>query len=148
MESLVNAGIPPTITLVFPFSQVPAITGVQGTGGAILAQVPKGLIFTIGLQSPIFAFALPPTSTRFIGNTVRVDGAAPRTHFKVAPFTTYDFPIFKTSCSSSASALTATAQTIDCRLRQQTYCHEQKIAGFASKPIVMNTLEDAYTSGN
>jgi hypothetical protein len=29
-------------------------------------------------------------------------------------------------------------QTIDCRLRQQTYCHEQWIAGFASKPIVMN----------
>ena len=87
MESLISAGIPPTSTLVFPFSQV-VTTGVQGTGGAILAHVPKGLIFTIGLQSMIFAFAFPLISTLFIGSTVKVEGVAPRTHFNVAQFTT------------------------------------------------------------
>src|ERR671919_778450 len=78
------------------------ITGTQGIGvntpsaaavAAITAgfdgdeHMPKGMMFTSGLLSMMFASGVC-VSTRFAGNTTSVLGAAPKLHCNVAPMHT------------------------------------------------------------
>jgi hypothetical protein len=75
------------------------ITGIQGIGvntpeAAAVADatvglakdehIPKGMIFTIGLLSIMFASGVP-VNTRLMGRTTKELGARPKLHLSVAP---------------------------------------------------------------
>jgi hypothetical protein len=50
--------------------------------------IPKGGIFIIGLLSIIFAAGLLPTSSLFLGSTIKLLGATPKLHIIEAPIVT------------------------------------------------------------
>lgn len=63
-----------------------AATVAAATEGLVeLIHIPKGIMFTIGLLSIMFAAGILPASARLIGNTTNVDGATPKLHCNIAP---------------------------------------------------------------
>jgi len=46
---------------------------------------PKGLMFTIGLLSMMFAAGIFDALTIFAGKTDKAEGAAPKEHISIAP---------------------------------------------------------------
>ena len=102
LELLLRAGILAINTVGAPGAQGATVTGVQGMGvktprAAAVADatagldmevhMPKGRIFTKGLLSMILAAGMVAI-TRFIGRTIRVLGAAPKLHCRLAPLHT------------------------------------------------------------
>jgi hypothetical protein len=91
MLSLWMAGMPRIVTLVEPIVQG-AVAGTQGVGTPDAAAVrtlqsPKGLMFTSGTQSMMFAAGFISAVTSG-GATVSGDGAAPEVHWSKAPLVT------------------------------------------------------------
>ena len=100
---LFSAGMLAMSTVGEPGAHGAAVTGTHGTGvgtpraadvAAIKAgfvgalHIPKGGIFTTGLESMMFAAGLFSTITRLTGRTIRDDGATPKLHCIIAPITT------------------------------------------------------------
>jgi hypothetical protein len=86
-----------------PGVQGPGVAGTQGAGvstpmaadvAAITAglegeeHMPKGKMFTMGWWSRMVAAGMYSTITCLPGNTISVDGTAPKEHCRVAPITT------------------------------------------------------------
>lgn len=99
---LLSAGIPAINTVGAPTFQG-VVTGIHGCGvntpdAADVAaatvgfandkHIPNGMIFFIGTKSMILAAGCEPDNTRFSGVTIKVEGATPNVHIKVAPLTT------------------------------------------------------------
>jgi hypothetical protein len=63
-----------------------------GRGGYLrivgLMHTPNGLMFVMGFESVIVAAGCDDAITLATGNTVSEDGAAPKVHWNIAPFTT------------------------------------------------------------
>jgi hypothetical protein len=98
-ELLFSAGIPPTRTVGEPGIHGAVVTGIHGIGvntpnaAAVAAatvgfagevHMPKGMIFTNGLLSMIFAIGIA-VLTLLIGRTFKEPGANPKLHFSIAP---------------------------------------------------------------
>lgn len=103
LEMLSSAGMFAISTLDAPGTHGEEVAGTQGMGvstpcaAAVAAatvgfdgelQVPKGMMFTIGTWSMIFAAGGPSAITLFFGSTTSVDGAAPKVHCSMAPMET------------------------------------------------------------
>lgn len=103
LEELLRAGMFPIITVAEPGAHGAGITGTHGMGVstpkaaavaeatvglAMLWHMPKGMIFTMGILSMIFAAGMLEHMVLFVGKTVRVPGAAPKLHVRLAPVTT------------------------------------------------------------
>ena len=99
MELLFSVGMFASSTVGAPGSQGAVVAGMHGIGVstpsaaavaaatiglAIDMQVPKGRMFTSGLLSMMLASGTP-VITRFCGSTARLDGAAPKVHWHIAP---------------------------------------------------------------
>lgn len=99
-EVALSAGNLPIMTVADPGAHGAAITGIQGCGvntpraAAVAAatwgfdglmHIPKGMIFTIGLLSMMFAAGMFDALTMLAGRTVRLEGAAPKVHISIAP---------------------------------------------------------------
>ena len=99
LQLLSTAGMLPTITVGTPGTHGPAGTGVHGIGVstpsaaavaaataglAMLEHIPKGITFTNGIVSMMFAIGVEP-STRLVGSTISDDGATPKEHWSIAP---------------------------------------------------------------
>ena len=102
-ETLSSAGILAISTVGAPGTQGELVTGMQGMGvstpsAAAVAvatvglegelHMPKGRMFTIGTWSMILAAGGPSHRTLFFGKTIRVEGAAPKVQFIIAPIET------------------------------------------------------------
>jgi len=102
-EVLLSAGMVATITVVDPGAQGAVVTGTQGMGvstpsaadvaeateGLVMdMHMPKGMMFTMGMLSMMFAAGMLEHMVLLVGMTVRVPGAAPKEHISVAPETT------------------------------------------------------------
>lgn len=98
-----NAGLLPINTVGEPGAHGAGITGTHGTGvstpkAAVVAaatagfvgllHIPKEGMFTTGTWSMMFAEGWFSTRSRLVGNTTKVDGAAPKLHCITAPMTT------------------------------------------------------------
>src|SRR5262249_62256097 len=57
-------------------------------GFASEVHMPKGMMFTMGLLSMMFASGWFPVFTRFTGKTTKLLGAMPMLHWRVAPLQT------------------------------------------------------------
>jgi hypothetical protein len=104
--SEVNAGMLPISTVGAPTTQGAVVIGMQGMGVsapnaaavaaatigfAILVHIPKGMTFNNGLLSMMLAAGIS-TNTLLAGNTINVEGAAPKVQLITAPAVT-KFPI-------------------------------------------------------
>lgn len=95
-EELLSAGSPPISTVGEPGDHGASVAGMQGIGvstpiaAAVAAatvglarelHMPKGSMFAIGLLFMIFAIGMEAeVITALDGNTINVDGAAPKVH--------------------------------------------------------------------
>ena len=101
-DELFKVGILPNSTFGLPGIQGAMVIGIQGIGVktpsaaavaaatiglAGLIHIPKGKIFINGLLSIILAAGMVAI-TRFTGKTTRLEGAAPKEHFRLAPIQT------------------------------------------------------------
>ena len=104
MEFFVSAGRLPIRVRGAPGSQGEKVMGMQGIGvntpnAEAVAEstvglrseehMPNGRIFSKGLWSMIFAAGNTPQRTRLLGNTLKIDGAQPKEHFKTAVAQTF-----------------------------------------------------------
>ncbi|MDD1669388.1 MAG: hypothetical protein LUO97_06260 [Methanomicrobiales archaeon] len=102
VEAELRAGTLPTITVGDPGVQG-VVTGMQGMGvrtpnAAAVAEatvgfervvhMPKGKMFTIGAKSMMVATGFFSALTMLNGRMVRLDGATPKGHFRIAPMVT------------------------------------------------------------
>jgi hypothetical protein len=102
VETLSNAGMPPSITVAAPGAQGATVFGIQGIGvntpnAAAVADATVGLasdmhtpnvgMFTIGLLSMMLA-AGAPQLTLLAGSTLSALGAAPNVHIIIEPAVT------------------------------------------------------------
>jgi hypothetical protein len=94
---LFRDGMPPIVTVGEPGVHGAVVTGTHGTGlpkaamtagfvGAV--HIPNGGILTIGLKSMMFAAGVPSAVVRFTGSTIKLDGAIPKLHARIAPIFT------------------------------------------------------------
>ena len=103
VETLSKAGIYPIRTVVAPGAHVAGVTGMHGIGvstpkAAEVAEatvglardvhMPNGRMLIMGILSMMFAAGWLPHRVRFFGRTTRDDGARPKGHMVIAPFTT------------------------------------------------------------
>ena len=103
VEVLLSAGLLAMRTVGEPGAQGAVVTGMQGMGvstpsAAAVAEatagldgvmhMPKGMMFTMGTKSMMFAAGMLEHMVLFTGRTVKVPGAAPKLHISVAPLTT------------------------------------------------------------
>lgn len=103
LEILSSAGIFAISTVGAPGTHGAAVAGMHGMGvntpraAAVAAattglagelQTPKGMMFTIGMWSMMFAAGGPSHRTLFFGRTVNEDGATPKVQFISAPIET------------------------------------------------------------
>lgn len=70
-----------------------AAVAAMTCGLAGQAHMAKGWMLTIGRWSMMVAAGWLLDSMRFIGKTVKVEGAAPKLHCKTAPLTTCGVPM-------------------------------------------------------
>src|SRR5579884_2507281 len=102
IETLSSAGRLAIMTVGEPGVQGEAVAGMQGCGVstpaaaavaaatcglARLEHMPNGIMLTIGMWSSILAGGWFSTKVRLVGNTTRIDGAAPKLHTSCAPLT-------------------------------------------------------------
>jgi hypothetical protein len=112
LELLLRAGLFATNTVGHPGAQGAEVIGVQGIGvstpsAAAVAEatagfamelhIPKGIIFINGILSIIVAAGIV-AFTMLVGRTIRVLGATPKLHCKLAPLHTinpivYNLPL-------------------------------------------------------
>ncbi len=107
-DELLRAGMLPIKTVGDPGTHGATVAGTQGIGvktpkAAAVAEatvglagqlhIPKVGILTIGLLSIILAAGTLLHIVQFVGNTIRLVGAAPKEHCNIAPITT-SCPIF------------------------------------------------------
>ena len=105
---LVRAGMLSTSIIGLPGCQGAVRAGMQGMGvstpmAALVAEatvgllsvlhMPKGMTFTMGLKSMMFAAVISPSCTMRPGSTTNAEGARPKVHVIIAPLHTYDSPI-------------------------------------------------------
>ena len=103
LQVLFNEGWLLSMTVGEPTIHGAGVTGMQGIGVstpiaadvaeataglARLVHIPKGMMFTIGLWSIIFAAGWLPDITRFSGKTTNELGATPNEHMRLAPLHT------------------------------------------------------------
>lgn len=103
LHVLLRAGMPPAITVDDPGAHGAAVTGMHGmgvstpmaadvadatVGFARLLHIPKGMMFTMGMLSMMFAAGMFEHMILLFGRTVSVLGATPKLHIRVAPETT------------------------------------------------------------
>ncbi len=103
LEELFSAGMPPTIMVGEPGAHGAGITGMHGMGvntpsfAAVAAatvgldmlwHMPKGMMFTMGILSMMFAAGMFEHMVLFFGRTASVPGATPKLHVMLAPVTT------------------------------------------------------------
>jgi hypothetical protein len=96
---LFSAGCPPIRTVGLPGTHGAVVTGIHGigvstpsaaavadatVGFARLEHIPKGMTFTKGLLSIIFAIGIVVT-TLFCGSTLNIAGAIPNEQASIAP---------------------------------------------------------------
>ncbi len=101
---LSRAGMLPISVLAAPALHGPVVIGMQGWGVStpIAADVaaatcglasdmhmPNGMMFVIGTKSMIVAAGTTLAFVRLMGSTTKVDGAAPKGHCSMAPWTTW-----------------------------------------------------------
>ena len=101
LESVVAIGMLASRTREAEIHGVP-VTGMHGigvstpsaaavaaatVGFAIELHMPNGTMFTMGLESRIFATGRLEPNTRFTGSTLRTDGARPNVHRVTLPVT-------------------------------------------------------------
>ncbi|WP_020103021.1 hypothetical protein [Mycobacterium sp. 360MFTsu5.1] len=89
---------------------------------------PKELMFAIGLESAIVAAGCEDAVTLVAGKTVSADGAAPKVHCSIAPFTT-TWPAMEadfTLASAAPESPKSLRGNLDCM---------PKTAGTLDKPI-------------
>jgi hypothetical protein len=113
----VNAGMLPICVSAAPGTHGPVTTGMHGAGVSTpmaadvaaatagldgVVHIPNGGMFVIGTMSCTVPAGLPSTSTRFVGNTLSVDGAMPKLHVSVAVAVTFGgigcLPVRATAC--------------------------------------------------
>jgi len=113
LELSLSAGMLATGTVGEPGAHGAGVTGIHGigvntpsaadvaaatVGFAIELHIAKGIMFTIGILSMIFAIGIV-VLTLFLGRTVKELGAAPKLHLIIAPLHTIK-PICYTSLYS------------------------------------------------
>ena len=102
LDVLSSIGCLPSMTVGAPGTQGEEVAGMHGIGvstpnaAAVAAatigfagdmHMPKGMIFTKGIWSMMFAATCLPTMVRLIGRTERTDGAIPIVHISCAVIT-------------------------------------------------------------
>jgi len=103
IDSLSRAGWPPRMTVAAPGVHGPGVTGMQGmgvktpnaaavadatSGFAMDMHIPKDGMFVMGTQSMMLASGTCVVFTRCIGRTMKLAGATPKVHIRVAPLQT------------------------------------------------------------
>jgi hypothetical protein len=103
VQTLVKAGIPPTITVAEPGDQGATVLGMQGIGvrtpeAAVVAEatvglanelhMTKGITLTMGILSIMLAAGTLLAFTRFAGKKTKEPGPAPKEQAAIAPVTT------------------------------------------------------------
>lgn len=101
-ELLSRVAILASLTVGAPGDHGATVAGIQGAGvgtpsaAAVIAitmgfdcelHMPNGRMFSIGMWSMMLA-AGTAVNTLFVGNTIKVLGAAPKLHLRVAPIQT------------------------------------------------------------
>jgi hypothetical protein len=143
------------LTVIPPGLQGLGVLGTQGIGVstpmaaevaeatvglAIDMQVPKGMMFTIGLWSMMVADGWLATFTRRTGSTTSVEGAAPKLHISFAPFTTWIG-----IAAPSAPPTSVCAAPVHCESKLRA-CHPAAITPWAGGGMLVPTVRIELTT--